>query len=47
VAGRHLDVDDRDIRTVSERLAEEVVGIAGARHDLQARIVEQSRDAFA
>ena len=35
------------IRAVGERLAEEVVGVAGARHDLHARVVEQSRDAFA
>ena len=47
VVGRHLDVDDRHVGPVRAGAPEEVVGVAGLRHDLQARALEDPRDALA
>ena len=41
---RHPDVDDRDVRLVHRDVAEEVLGRARLRDDLEARLVEQPRD---
>jgi hypothetical protein len=40
----HLHVDHRDIRTVRPGAAEEVVGVSGLGHDLEARLLEDPRD---
>ena len=44
--GRHLYVDHGDVRPVRERLAQEVVGVAGLGDDVEARLAEQPREAF-
>lgn len=47
VARRHPDVDDRDFRPVAQCPAEEVLGVPGLRHDLEAGLGEQPDDALA
>ena len=47
VVGRHADVDDRDVGLVRADLAQQVLGVAGLRHDLEAGVLEQARGALA
>ena len=42
VVGRHLDVDDRDVRLVRADLAQEVGRVAGLGDDLEAGVAEQA-----
>ena len=45
--GRHLDVDDRDVRLVRERLAQERVRVTGLAHDIEPALGKQTRDPLA
>ena len=47
VRRRHADVDDRDVGLVGADLAQQVLGVAGLGDDLEARLLEQARDALA
>ena len=47
VRGRHLDVDDRDVGTMRTRAAQEVVGVAGLRDDVEARTLQDADDPLA
>ena len=47
VRRRHPDVDDRDRRLVHRDVTQQVVGVVGLGHDLEARLGEQPRDALA
>ena len=47
VARRHLDVDHGDVGPVRQRPAQEVLGVAGLRHHVEAGLVEQPHDALA
>ena len=47
VRRRHADVDDRDVGLVGADLAQQVLGVAGLGDDLEARLLEQPRDALA
>jgi hypothetical protein len=44
-AGWHLDIDDRDLGMMGERLTEEVAGVAGLRSNVKAGFGKQQRDA--
>ena len=44
---RHPDVDHGDVGPMHRHVAEEILGVAGLRHDVEPRFVEQPRDAFA
>src|SRR4051812_4686088 len=46
IARWHLDVDEGDVGPVGERFAEKVLGVAGARRDLETGVSEQARDPF-
>ncbi len=43
VGRRHADVDHRHVRLVHRDVAQEVLGGAGLRHDLEARLLEKPR----
>ena len=47
VVGRHLDVDDRDVRLVRGDLAQQVGRVAGLGDDLEAGVAEQPHDPLA
>ena len=47
VRRRHADVDDRDVGLVGAHLAQQLVGVAGLADDVEARVLEQARDARA
>src|SRR3954454_15629586 len=47
VAGRHADVDDRDVGLVGADLAEQVLGVAGLAGDLEAGVLEQPDETLA
>ena len=47
VGRRHLDVDDGDVGAMRARAAQEVVGVAGLRDDLEAGALEDARDPLA
>jgi hypothetical protein len=42
-----VHVGDRDVRLAGERLAQQTLGIAGQRHDLEPRLGEDPRDPLA
>jgi hypothetical protein len=42
-----VHVGDRDVRLVGERVAQQILGIAGQRHDLEPRLGEDPRDPLA
>ena len=46
VGRRHADVDDGDVGLVHRDVAEQVVGCAGLRDDVEPRLLEQTRDAL-
>ena len=47
VGGRHPDVDDGDVGVVGADLAQQVLGVTGLAGDLEARLLEQAREALA
>jgi hypothetical protein len=47
VPRRHLNIDDRHVRSVGESLAEEVLGVTRLAHHLESGLFEQARDALA
>ena len=47
VGGRHPHVDDGDVRPVRADLAQQVLGVAGLAGDLEARLLQQPREALA
>jgi hypothetical protein len=44
VAGRHADVDDRDVRRVRADLEQQIIGVLGAADDLVPRFLQERRD---
>ena len=46
VRRRHPDVDDGDVRGVAPHLQHQLVRVAGLTHDVEARLLEDARDAL-
>jgi hypothetical protein len=46
MAGRHPDVDDREVRSVLANELDQLGGVAGLAHNLEAGALEQARQTF-